>query len=394
MNNTHEIEGRKALLGFVGDVLVDRDNPAETFEPVREILAVPDILSGNLEGVYSDDPHQAPSVGISISPGTQNLNVFSEVGFDVMSMANNHIADLGHAAMLETRKQLNAQGVATCGAGETLAAARAPAILDVGGLRVAYLSYASVFPCGYEARFNVPGLAPVRAYNLYHESLPNYNTPGALPRIQTVPDETDLANLREDIASARAAADIVVGSFHWGDYARPIHLTDHELDTARMCAEEGMDIVIGHHHHILRGMEWHAGKPIFYGLGHFVFDIRAEFSEVFKSIWDHDPEDPDFYGMGPRKGWPLLPFHAESRMTALAWVDISGGSVNDAGFLPCMLNPDGQVRPVAPDSPEGRKIVDYVRRGCEAHDLNARLETEEAVTLASHPTVRLAPARP
>ena len=66
---------------------------------------------------------------------------FARAGFDVLSMANNHIVDAGHAAMLENRARLRAQGVKTCGAGENLDDARKPAIIEAGGLKIAFLAY-------------------------------------------------------------------------------------------------------------------------------------------------------------------------------------------------------------------------------------------------------------
>jgi poly-gamma-glutamate synthesis protein (capsule biosynthesis protein) len=382
----------RTLIGFVGDVLVDRDDPDEPFRPVHASLAEPDVLCGNLEGVYTDDPHPAPSLGIALAPKAHNAEVFARVGFDVMSMANNHVADLGHAAMLETRSKLNALGVATCGAGENLAAARKPAIVSSKGARIAFLSYASVFPMGYEARSNVPGLAPLRAYNLYRDSLPNYQLPGVPPLIRTVPDETDHANLQADVIAARESADIVVTVFHWGDFMRPFHLTDHELRTARAAVDLGAAIVIGHHHHLLRGVEWYRDAPIFYGLGHFVFDARLDLSDELKSLMEGDAEDRDYYGIAPRRGWPLLPLHPDTRMTAIAWVEMEAGKAVRAGLLPCMLDPDGSVRPVAPTSDEGATIGSYLTRGISAHDLNAKLVVSERM-LGGHPSFEFVRAR-
>lgn len=380
------------LLGFVGDLLVDRDRPDEAFEAVRAALAAPDILSGNLEAVYTDAPHLAPSCIAPLCPAPHNLDVFARAGFDVMSLANNHICDLGHAAMLDNIARLSAQGVASCGAGRDIAAARAPAVLGAGGLRVACLSVASVFPHGYEARADMPGLAPLRAYNHYREAYPNYHAPGAAPRLRTIPDAADLERLLADIAAAREAADLVVVSVHWGDTMDPHHLTDHELRTGRLLAENGADIVIGHHHHILRGVEWHAGSPIFYGLGHFLFDVRNALPPETQALMQGDPEDPGFYGIAPRRGWPLLPMHADARMTALAWVSVAGGRVAGAGFLPCRIRPDGTVHPVTPDSAEGREVLDHVARGCASQGLNGRVEGGGGIPLGGHPTARILPA--
>jgi poly-gamma-glutamate capsule biosynthesis protein CapA/YwtB (metallophosphatase superfamily) len=379
------------LIGLVGDLLIDRERPEEALAEVRDLLAVPDILFGNLEANFTDDPHSAPSAGIMLFPGSHNLGAFARAGFNVLSMANNHSVDAGHAAMLENRAQLRAQGVQTCGAGETLADARKPAILEKGGIRVAFLAYASVFPMGYEARSNVPGLVPLRAYDLYRPAFDNYHVPGTPPQIQTVPDERDLAALAEDIAQAKRHADLVFTSFHWGDFLRPCHLTDHETRTAKWCIDQGADLVVGHHHHALRGMEWHRGKPILYGLGHFVFDARLNISEEFKKSFATLSEDAHNFAVFPREGWPLLPLHPDTRMTLLAWARAAAHGVTAIGFVPCLLRPDGCVVAVDPASNEGREVVEYVERCITSQKLNARISTDEAPELAGYQTLRVVP---
>jgi poly-gamma-glutamate capsule biosynthesis protein CapA/YwtB (metallophosphatase superfamily) len=379
------------LIGMVGDLLIDRDQPDDALAEVGELLSVPDILFGNLEANFTDDPHSAPSAGIALFPGGKNLDAFSRAGFDVLSMANNHIVDAGHVAMLENRARLRAQGVKTCGAGENIDAARRPALIETKGVTTAFLAYASVFPMGYEARSNVPGLVPFRAYDLYRPVLENYHVPGTPPSIQTVSDERDLAALTNDLAQATQHADLVFTSFHWGDFMRPFHLTDHERRTARWCIDHGADMVIGHHHHALRGMEWYRGKPILYGLGHFVFDLRLTISDEFKAMCGTMSEDVNNYGIFPREGWPLLPLHPDTRLTLLAWARANDRGVNDIGFVPCRLRPDGRTVPVDPEGSEGREVVEYLQRCITSQNLNARMTAEGAPSLSGHKTLRVVP---
>ena len=378
------------LLGFAGDVLVDRDEPSEVFTEVRGLLRDVDILFANLESPYSDSPEIALTAPVAIVPRARNLDVFATAGFHVMSLANNHIIDGGHTAMLETRTRLRSQDVATCGAGENLADARRPVILERGGRRVGFLAYASVFPHGYEARSTVPGLAPLRAYNHFHEPQAVY-APGYLPRIETLPDPTDHRNMQRDIESLRRDVELMVMSFHWGDYSRPFVLTDHELRTARACIDRGADVVIGHHHHALRGVEWYGGKPIFYGLGHFVFDLRLELTE--EALGRRGEFDPTSYQIGPREGWPLLPLHADTRMTLLAWAHADGNSITGVGFVPCQMRPDGRVVAVDPGSAEGRAVIEYVTRCNESQKLNGKIVSYDAPVIGGHQSVRVVPIR-
>jgi len=379
----------EVLIGMVGDLLIDRERPDEALVEVGNLLAAPDIVFGNLEANFTDDPHQAPSLGIPVIPGSKNLDAFARAGFDVLSMANNHICDGGHAAMLENRARLRAQGVKTCGAGEDLLDARKPAIVEAHGLRIAFLAYASVFPMGYEARSNVPGLAPLRAYDIYRPALDNYHMPGTPPLIQTVPDGRDLDALADDIRKAKSQADLVFTSFHWGDFLRPYHLTDHEVRTARLCIDHGADMVIGHHHHALRGMDWYRGKPILYGLGHFVFDLRLKISEEFKANFATYSEETRNYAVFAREGWPLLPLHPDTRMTLLAWARADRAGVTDIGFVPCRLRPDGCVIAVDRESKDGSEVVDYIERCNASQKLNARILAEGAPDLAGCKSLRV-----
>ncbi|SEL06268.1 poly-gamma-glutamate synthesis protein (capsule biosynthesis protein) [Sphingomonas palmae] len=376
------------LIGMVGDLLIDRDQPDEPLAPALPLLNTPDIMFGNLEACFTDDPHPSPSGATPLYPGSHNLDAFVRAGFDVLSLANNHMVDAGHAAMLDNIARLRSQGVHTAGAGANLTAARETAFVTAKGLTTGFVARASVFPMGYEARSNVPGIAPLRAYDLWRPFLDNYYIPGVPPRAQTVPDDGDLSNLASDLSDARSRADLVVASYHWGDMLRPFHLSDHERRTAYWSIDNGADLVVGHHHHALRGIEWYHGKPIFYGLGHFVFDARLEVSEEAKAMIGTDPES---FGIFPRDGWPLLPTHPDTRMTIFAYARADAEGVRDIGFVPCRLRPDGRIEPVQRDSAEGQEVIAYVERCNTSQGLNARLTTDDATDLAGWSTVRVVP---
>ena len=380
------------LLGLTGDLLVNRDDPEGVFKEIQAALDATDILFGNVETGYSDNPRVSLTATIPSYAPLSNLAAFSAAGFEVVSMANNHIMDSGPESMLEVIQRLSEMGVRTVGAGVNLDAARKPAIIERNGLKIAYLGYASMFPYGYEARSSFPGLVPMRSHNLYIEPIDNNYTPGVPPRIRAVPHATDLKNMIQDIEQARAQADIVVTSFHWGDFQRPFHLTDHERRIARIVIDAGADLVLGHHHHILRGIEWYKGKPIFYGLGHFVFDIAIDMPLEALKQFSGPADDPDFYGLVWHDDWPLLPLNADARMTMLAYALVSeAGVVDDIGFLPARLTQTGHVVPVDTTSAEGRQVIEYVMKGIETQGLNGTISSENTITLGGHDTVRVVP---
>jgi hypothetical protein len=368
----------------VGDVFVHREEPQEAFQHVDRAFHSADVAFANLEGVYSKTLERAPSAGVPVIADPVHASSIAASGINVVSLANNHSLDGGTLAMLETRSLMQANGVATAGAGGDSAAAHTPAVIDTDRGRVAILAYASVFPRGYEARPGAPGLAPVRAHTLYSPWETNEWNPGLMPRVTTVPDEGDMTDLREDIARAREQADLVIASFHWGDFTRPFVLTDHETRTARAAVDAGADAVLGHHHHLLRGIEFYRGKPIFYGLGHFAFDLPGLEERLQKSAYlgrgdarlrRESARRFGEYKIGARDGYPLLPFHADGRLTGFAVLSYGEGVLR-AGFAPCVLGPDNSPRPVAASTPEGKEVVDYLERACAFEGLPARFERD------------------
>ncbi|WP_324194800.1 CapA family protein [Nocardia terpenica] len=369
----------------VGDVFIDRAAPTGAFHAAGDALADGDIVFGNCEGVFSDAWERAPSSGSPVVTRAANARALAGGRFTVMSLANNHSVDGGHAALLGTRKALLDRGIQPVGAGENIVEARTPVVVD-GPPRVAFLAYAAVFPHGYEARPGVPGLAPIRAHTHYSPWELNEWNPGLLPKVTTTAFPEDVRALRRDIGAARERADVVVTSFHWGDFTRPFVLTDHERRTARLAIDSGADAVVGHHHHMLRGVEFYRGKPIFYGLGHFLFDLPGLPERQARDgyLTAAAPEDElaltrrfGEYRIRPREDYPLLPFHPDSRMTGIAVIRVREGAAADnvvsAGFRPAVIDRANEPIPFAADSPQGQRVVEYLRRCCAEELLRTEL---------------------
>ena len=137
-------------LGAVGDVFLNRPDPHRAFDRVGPVLKDVDLLFGNCEGVYTDDPRSVPTAsGFRLISGSSNAEALGPAGFHVMSCANNHTVDAGHEGLADTLDCLRAQGIRTAGAGGNAIEARRPAILEIQGLRVAVLAFTAVYPAGY-----------------------------------------------------------------------------------------------------------------------------------------------------------------------------------------------------------------------------------------------------
>jgi poly-gamma-glutamate capsule biosynthesis protein CapA/YwtB (metallophosphatase superfamily) len=381
----------------VGDVFLDRAEPETAFHLVRDVFTQADVAFANLEGGYADEWERAPSAGVPLVASPRFVDHVAASRLNVVSLANNHSVDGGYRTLLGTRRMLQDRGLATAGAGEHEADAHEPAVLSTERGTVAVLAYAAVFPHGYEARPGWPGLAPLRGYTQYTPWEENEWNPGLVPRVTTTPHQGDLAALTTDVAAARQRADVVLVSVHWGDFTRPFVLTDHERQMARAAVDAGADAVLGHHHHLLRGVEFYRGRPIFYGLGHFVFDLpdferrltrdaylgRGDAATVRagkRRFGDHR--------IGPREGYPLLPFHPDARLTGIAVLRHDGTALRP-GFVPCVIGPDNRPRP-ATDRAEFASVVDYLRRCCAAEDLPTELVEDKTET--GLPMLRIEPA--
>jgi hypothetical protein len=142
--------------------------------------------------------------------------------------------------------------------------------------------------------------------------------------------------------------------------------------------------VLGHHHHLLRGIEFYRGKPVFYGLGHFAFDLPELEERLRESAYlgrgDQRlrRESARRFGehrIGAREGYPLLPFHPDGRLTGFAVLSYDDG-VPRTGFAPCVLGPDNSPRPVAAATSEGAEVVDYLERACAFEELPTRFERD------------------
>ncbi|HEY4201322.1 MAG TPA: CapA family protein [Devosiaceae bacterium] len=257
---------------IMGDIFVRRDNPAEVFRHITPTLRTADLVIGNLEGAYADGGTPWPKGGINVwKADARQLAAIEAAGFHVMATTNNHIMDFSQDGLLETLGNLDRLGIRHAGAGRNEAEAYAPAIMERKGTRIALLAYTSVYTPGWEAAGDRPGLAVMTARTSYEPPLRFIESPGKPPRVITwvLPDSKE--RLRADIAAARAEADIVICSFHWGISEGHFQLVDYQLELGHHAVDCGADLIFGHHPHLMQGVEVYKETPIFYSLGNLTF---------------------------------------------------------------------------------------------------------------------------
>jgi hypothetical protein len=340
-----------AVIAAVGDVLIDRADPAGALAGVADLLSAADLVFGNFEGVLTDV--HAPTPGMSSATVVPTANASPLGLFDVMSVANNHAMDAGYGGLTDTLSTLRAQGIHPIGAGSSLSDALRPYHLQLGDTRIAILAVTAVLTAGTEARATTPGVATLRAEDSYAPPFPGLVYPGVPAKVMSILSEEDWTAVQAAVAEAKANADFVVVSAHWGDHTRPWVLTEHERLCAELLADEGVDLILGHHQHLLRGVEFLGDTTVFYGLGHLAFDMprfpdemRARGVDVDGLSDEQLADSYGDYGVYPRAASPGFFFHPRARHSTIAIVELDGNGIGRSGLVPCRLGDDGVAQVV------------------------------------------------
>ena len=233
-------------LSAIGDISFEgpvADRPSlDHFAGVAEIFEGSDLVVGNLECALTDGGIPIPGK-CTLRGSPHWAEVLKSAGVGVVTLANNHVMDYGWAGLLHTTAALDRAGIRYVGAGRNRRDACAPLILTVSGRRIAFLARSAVIVTAPTyAGEDEPGIA-------------------FLDREETV----------AAIRSSRATADLVVLLIHWGveEYSYP---SATQRSMARAFVDAGADVILGHHPHVLQGMEQYGAGLIAYSLGNFLFD--------------------------------------------------------------------------------------------------------------------------
>src|SRR5262249_33659164 len=151
----------------------------------------------------------------------------------------------GDANIMASVARLDELGIPHTGAGKDLASARAPVILERGGMRFGFLQRSSVYwPTNHEAHADATGIAVIRGHTAYQ--VPPPNRPGVPPEIVAWADAAYLRAFTDDVAALRPRVDVLVASFHWGLRKEVL---EYMTEIAHAAIEAGADIVMGHGPH-------------------------------------------------------------------------------------------------------------------------------------------------
>ena len=250
---TATVVGDVMLARRVGARMAAQGDFAAALRPTANRLASADLTVGNLEGTLS-----------RIGPPTQGGDSFGAdprvrrglrlAGFDILSLANNHLGDYGPRSVVETVRRVRETGIVPVGGGADLAEARAPAVVVRNGVRFGVVAFDAIgeTPAAGSAR---PGAFRLRMQ----------------PRTGPL-NQNDLQRVLDTVRELRPQVDVLMVLPHWGTQYTTRTVAD-QRRVGRALADAGADLVVGGHPHWVQGVELHRGVPIVYSLGNYVFDM-------------------------------------------------------------------------------------------------------------------------
>ena len=252
--NTLPQNNKKTItLVAVGDISYSRSvqraidrNQGDYYYPfakVKDFFKDKDIVFGNVETAITPGRKIKPMEMVFRSD-KELAKVLQDIGFNIVSLANNHSYNFGEKGMLDTFQALTKNNIQYIGAGKDAQEAYQPVYIVKNGIKVAFLAYcdSGFTPANYQAQNNRPGIAFM-----------------------------DTKKMIQAIKKAKKEADLTIVSMHSGiEYQA--HPNKKQIKFAHQAIDAGADLVIGHHPHVIQNMEKYHDKYIIYSLGNFIFD--------------------------------------------------------------------------------------------------------------------------
>jgi poly-gamma-glutamate capsule biosynthesis protein CapA/YwtB (metallophosphatase superfamily) len=219
------------------------------FLKIADYLNKADILFGNLEGPISERGVKIGSIySFRMSPSI--LDGLNYAGFNVLSLANNHMFDYSRIALEDTMIYLEENGIIYAGAGFNEEKAFSLKIKEVKGIKIGFLAYTNLGPKSWKAHDNNSGMAWI-----------NWD---------------DISRISDQINKAKRETDVLFVSLHAGD-EYSLNPSAFQKEFARASIDAGADVFLGHHPHVVQEVERYKDGWIAYSLGNFIFD--QSFSE-------------------------------------------------------------------------------------------------------------------
>lgn len=238
--------------GFVIDHYDEVNDLKQCISPeIMEAANCADIFYLNHEYTVSDRGEPLAGKLYTFRAKPERMQILSDMGTDLVSLANNHIYDYGTEAMLDTMEYLDQADIAYVGGGHNIEEAQSPVYFIVNGMKI-----------GFVAASNAE-------LTLY--------TPAAGEDSPGIMEAYDTAEYNRVIQEAAAQCDYLIAYIHWGpedinQYA------EYQTEQGKQFLDSGADIVVGGHPHVLQGIEYMDGKPVVYSMGDFWFNGETKYT--------------------------------------------------------------------------------------------------------------------
>jgi poly-gamma-glutamate synthesis protein (capsule biosynthesis protein) len=189
-----------------------------------------DLIGANLEGAVTDlGAHYQPEQVYDFAFAPKLISQLHDYNFTYFNIANNHLSDQGARGIIETENNLSESDFLFAGCADDEIGDCSATTTLINGIRIGLAGFSMVYK------------------------------------------EPDIERMAAIISNLAVLSDAVIVNMHWGvEYEHQFSRRQQEI--ARKLVDSGADIIIGHHPHVVQGMEIYKNKPIFYSLGNFIFD--------------------------------------------------------------------------------------------------------------------------
>jgi len=262
--------------------------------PVIAGLLKGDVVFTNFEGAVAL-PGQRVSEGRGFLAPPEALDAFKALGFNLLSLSNNHAFDIQATGIRNTIAEANRRQIVHAGIGNTISEAAAPAYLKTPKGTIALVSSASgLVAAGGMATAGSPGVNELRIKAGDKDNTARDDLPGAGPN---TPNPEDAERILNSIREARSKADLVIVYQHNHVFSNRSFTTIFTYGMTERLApnawlkkwvraeiDAGADIVVMHGAPLLHGVEFYRGKPIFYDLGNFIYNVPPTLTYIHEPI--------------------------------------------------------------------------------------------------------------
>jgi poly-gamma-glutamate synthesis protein (capsule biosynthesis protein) len=309
--------------------------------PVIQALLKGDVIFTNLEGAVAEKGESVHEGRGFLTP-PEALDALTTFGFNLLALADNHAFDLKEIGIQNTIREANSRKIVHAGTGNNVAEAAAPGYLHTPKGTIALIASASgLIAPGGSATADRPGVNELRVEAGDKENEATDDLPGAP---ENTPNQEDAQRILQSIRDARQHADLVIVYQHnhvFGNHSFSTIFTEGMSERlapndwlkkwTHAEVDAGADIIVMHGAPLLHGVEIYNGRPIFYDLGNFIFNVPPVLTAIAEPMsWE----------------------------SVVAYVRFQGTKLQSISFRPVILNNVGQGQPDIHDPYTNNQFLD------------------------------------